>query len=242
MAMKARSPLDGKWYFFVDKCLPFGASISCSHFQRVSNAIAFLTGKLTKRDPINYLDDYLFGAYLRSFCNAQVQAIIDLCDCISFPVSLEKTFRATTLLSFLGLIIDTVHQYVCIPVDKVQRAIFLVDEMIANKKTTAHKLQKLCGFLNFLCRCIVPGRAFTRRLYSQFNSQMKPHYHISINQELRSDLTTWRTFLVEPMVYCRPFMDFTRVLSAMVMDWYMDASGVIGCGGVCEGTQWFQMT
>ena len=33
LIMKARSPYDGKWYYFLDKCLPFGATISCSHFQ-----------------------------------------------------------------------------------------------------------------------------------------------------------------------------------------------------------------
>ena len=32
LVMKAKSPLDGKIYFFIDKCLPFGASISCAHF------------------------------------------------------------------------------------------------------------------------------------------------------------------------------------------------------------------
>ena len=157
LVMKARSPLDRKWYYIVDKCLPFGASISCSHFQRVSNAIAFIVARVNKHNSINYLDDYLFGAYIRALCDAQVQAFLDICDQICFPVSLEKTFWATTLLSFLGLLIDTVHQYMCIPVDKVQRAISLVDEMISCKKTTVLKLQRLCRFLNFLCRCIVPG-------------------------------------------------------------------------------------
>ena len=33
LIMMARSPIDGKIYYFVDKCMPFGASISCSHFQ-----------------------------------------------------------------------------------------------------------------------------------------------------------------------------------------------------------------
>ena len=33
LIMKARSPLDGKIYYFIDKCLPFGAGISCVHFQ-----------------------------------------------------------------------------------------------------------------------------------------------------------------------------------------------------------------
>ena len=49
LVMKARSPFDGKWYYFFDKNLPFGGSISCSHYQRVSNAVAHLvkykTGK-----------------------------------------------------------------------------------------------------------------------------------------------------------------------------------------------------
>ena len=38
LIMKAEDPRDGKWKFFVEKCLPFGASISCSHYQRFSDA------------------------------------------------------------------------------------------------------------------------------------------------------------------------------------------------------------
>ena len=32
LVMKARNPKDKKFYYFFDKCLAFGASISCSHF------------------------------------------------------------------------------------------------------------------------------------------------------------------------------------------------------------------
>ena len=39
LIMKARHPLTGKWVYFVDKCLPFGSSISCAHFQRFSDAL-----------------------------------------------------------------------------------------------------------------------------------------------------------------------------------------------------------
>ena len=42
LIMKATNPLDGKTYYFVDKCLPFGASISCSVFQDFSNAVAHI--------------------------------------------------------------------------------------------------------------------------------------------------------------------------------------------------------
>ena len=49
LIMKAESPFDGNIYYFVDKCLPFGASISCSHFQRVPNAAAHLVRFRTKK-------------------------------------------------------------------------------------------------------------------------------------------------------------------------------------------------
>ena len=64
LIMKAKSPIDHCWYFFVDKCHPFGASISCSHFQKVSDAVAFLVQHSTNKPLVNYLDDYLFAALL----------------------------------------------------------------------------------------------------------------------------------------------------------------------------------
>ena len=42
MVMKARHPIMKKWWYFVDKCLPFGSSISCAIFQAVSDAIAWI--------------------------------------------------------------------------------------------------------------------------------------------------------------------------------------------------------
>ena len=39
LVMKAQHPKNGKTFFFVDKCLPFGSSISCAIFQAISDAI-----------------------------------------------------------------------------------------------------------------------------------------------------------------------------------------------------------
>ena len=91
LVMKAKSPKDGKIYYFVDKCLPFGSSISCAHFQRFSNAIAYLVKHRTGRDLVNYLDDYMFTALLRFWCNNQVEIFLQVCNLINFPISLEKT-------------------------------------------------------------------------------------------------------------------------------------------------------
>ena len=49
-------------------------------------------------------------------------------------MALEKTFWATTTLTFLGFLIDTVKQLVLVPVETVDRAIDLIDTMLSKKK------------------------------------------------------------------------------------------------------------
>ena len=240
LLMKAKSPVDGKTYYFVDKCLPFRASISCSHFQRFSNAVKHIVQWRTKKNLVNYLDDYMFAALLKLMCNNQVKEFLKVCEEISFPVSLEKTFWATTRLVFLGLLIDTEIQCVCIPIEKIQKAQALIESILlkSSKKVTLNQLQKVCGFLNFLGRCIIPGRAFTRRLYAYTaNDKLKPHHHIRVNAEMRADLTMWLNFLQHPTVFCRPFLDFSSFLVADEIDMYSDASGKIGMGVLC-GPAW----
>ena len=44
----------------------------------------------------------------------------------------------------------------------------------------------------------------------------------------------WLEFLEHPSVYCRPFMDFQDWIVADEVNFYTDASGKIGFGGICE--------
>ena len=138
LVMKAVSPIDMKTYYFVDKCLPFGASISCSHFQRFSNAVRHIVQWRTNKDLVNYLDDFFFVALMKLLCNNQIQEFLNVCNRIAFPVSLEKTFWGTTKLVFLGLLIDTINQCVCIPVEKVEKAVNLIRSVLEkdSKKVT----------------------------------------------------------------------------------------------------------
>ena len=89
LVMNATHPHSMKTYYFVDKCLPFGSSISCAIFQKISDAIAF--AKVRKLN-INYLDDYLFAAALKRECDRQVQVFLNIFEDIKFLVALEKTF------------------------------------------------------------------------------------------------------------------------------------------------------
>ena len=240
LIMKAQHPVTGRTYFFVDKCLPFGASISCAIFQAFSDALAHIVKFKTKEDNINYLDDFFFADILKGACDRQIGVFLDICKQINFPVSIDKTFWGTTKLVFLGLMIDTVRKLILIPPEKVINALKLVRRMLNSKKnkTTLRELQSLCGYLNFLCKCIVPGRAFTRRLYTFGAGILKPHHHIDIKSEMKSDLRMWEFFLQHPSAYARSFYDFDEEICSNDLNWYTDASSTLGCGGYLDN-QWF---
>ena len=145
LVMKVEHPISGKVYYFVDKCLPFGSSISCAIFQDFSNAVAYIVQVKTKEANVNYLDDFFFAQLLRELCNLQVQTFLDVCSDINFPVALEKTFWGDTIIVFLGLMIDTLNQVVCIPREKVLRALVLIEYFLNknNKKVTILQVQRL---------------------------------------------------------------------------------------------------
>ena len=118
----------------------------------------------------------------------------------------------------------------------------MIQKMLTHpkKKTTLRELQQLCGFLNFIGKAIVPGRAFTRRLYAHGENTRKPHHHLSVTKEIRLDLELWLRFLENEEVYSRPFFEFDSDLTFTPVEFCTDASRnkLLGCGGIC-GQDWF---
>ena len=243
LVMKAYHPITNDLFYFMDKCMPFGSSISCANFQKFSDALSFIVEKKTGKTNVNYLDDFLFVALMNAICNNQVRTFIGICEAINFPVALDKTFWGSTCITFLGLLIDTVKQIVAIPTDKVQQAVEMILYVLSkkNKKITLKQLQQVCGYLNFLGNAIVPGRAFTRRLYSYGAGLTKANHHLPVSREIRLDLETWLSFLTtSSSAFCRPFFDFDNETIYDPIQFATDASAnpELGMGGVC-GTSWF---
>ena len=133
---------------------------------------------------------------------------------------------------------------VSIPIEKVQCAKDQIEFILQkqNKKITLHQLQKLCGFLNFLGHCVVPGHAFTRRLYTQGKASgaTEQYHHLRVTREMRMDLEMWKCFLVHPSAFCRSFIDFDDSITSEKINFYTDASGSYSMGGMCND-QWMIM-
>ena len=105
------------------------------------------------------------------------------------------------------------------------------------------QLQKLTGFLNFLCRAIYPGRAFTRCMYSKFSNilegvdyNIKKYHQVTLDQEFRRDCEVWMKFLDNQMFVhvSRPFTDFSIEYSADEIGMYSDATANPELGFGCQ--------
>ena len=171
LLMKAEHPTTtGEVFYFVDKCMPFGTSISCAIFQEISNALyhIIMYRLNSERKAItNYLDDFLFMALIKSLCNNMVNRFTQLCSEINMPLSVEKTELASTLIVFLGILLDGDRKIMIVPEEKKERATFLLQHLLNKSKATVKQIQSIAGLLNFLTKAIVPGRVFIRRMYAK---------------------------------------------------------------------------
>ena len=61
----------------------------------------------------------------------------------------------------MGLLLDSECQIVCVPAEKVSKALDMIDFFLDKnrKKATLLQLQQLCGYLNFFCKVYSSGQS-----------------------------------------------------------------------------------
>ena len=249
LVMKAKNPMSGKFMFFVDKNLPFGASSSCSRFQLFSDSLKhIIEHQLNMPFTVtNYLDDYLFIADDQDTCNAMVSRFLLLCKNIGCPVSIKKTDWASSQMIFLGILIDGEKQVLCIPEDKKIKAMDLLNWAITHKKVTIKFIQRLTGVLNFLSKAIIPGRAYTREMYKKLcttttqGQPLKQYHHVTLGNNFIQDCYMWKPFLLnaDKEGLCRPFTDINRFVTFKRLNFFSDSSANHKLGfGAIFGKRW----
>ena len=253
LMMKAVNPLTGETVFLIDKNLPFGNSRSCQLFQQFSDSLAHIfmykARRLRNVKIVNYLDDFLFIGLSQSQCNEMVRLFDYLCKIMNVPIAKEKTIYATQQLVFLGILIDGHNRVLSLPVQKREKALYYLEMFAAKKKATVKEIQVLTGVLNFMCKAIHPGRAFTRRMYDRIVGQINSkglcrYHHLNLDSHFRSDCLMWKDFLIasvtHPMMYCRPFADINDYVDAQDIGFFTDATAnkLLGAGGIL-GSSYF---
>ena len=188
LIMKAKHLVTMETFYFVEKCVPFGGSISRCHFQRFSDAVEWILFYKSGDRTNNYLDDFLFAKLQGLACNILVKQFLSVYSEINFPVAMEKTEWASQVIVFLGMLLDSINQTVSIPIDKRDKALNLLQDISNSRTVTIIKVQHLAGLLNYLSREIVPACSFTRNFYLMTKGlTKKPHHHINVTHDMRLD-------------------------------------------------------
>ena len=72
----------------------------------------------------------------------------------------EKTEGPMPNITFLGIELDTCHQYCKLPDKKLVDLQAGLGHLLRQKKATLRELEETAGHLNFACRVVAPDRAF----------------------------------------------------------------------------------
>ncbi|XP_070608807.1 uncharacterized protein [Erythrolamprus reginae] len=222
--------------YYVDRALPMGCSVSCSLFESFST---FLEWALRRQSGlgtvVHYLDDFLLAGPAHSEqCFALMRDFEALCAQLGVPLASEKTEGPATRITFLGIELDSEEQSSRLPLEKLVKIKRKLDEVLGCRKVTLRQLQELAGILNFACRVVVPGRAFSRRLYDAMKGLRLPHHRTRLCAGVRADLGVWRDFLER-----FNGLSFWRheLLLEAELQLCSDAAGTCGFG-VVLGDQW----
>ena len=153
--------------FYIDICLPFGASIPCAIFENIGNLLQWIVQQWANHPISRYLDDFFMVHILQQVCDSIMQTIHDTCSEVGILMSPSKRVYAMQVIEFLGLLIDMLLMIICIPADKQRDILQHIMNILKSEWQTAMLLQSLAGKLNFIAKAFPLGRPFIQSFTQQ---------------------------------------------------------------------------
>ena len=223
---------------FVDKALPFGLRSAPIIFTAVADGLAWAFQQEGIINVIHYLDDFLLWARAGEDLSTPLQLAIALCDQLGLPTAPEKVEGPSSVLTFLGIVIDTNRQELRLPQAKLYKLRQRLDWFSGRRNATRHQLESLVGLLNHAASVIPPGRLFTNHLLDVLKIRREPHQRVRLTSGCRADISWWT--LLAPAWNGVSYLPGTAQPGLTVTS---DASGTWGCGAFQQESpaEWFQL-
>ena len=240
IAAEDRHLLGFQWNgnIFIDKVLPFGLRSAPFIFTAVADALTWIMTSQGVTWAVHYIDDFLtLGRPHSEECQNNKELMESICTLAGLPLEPEKSQGPTTRLTFLGIEMDSEEGVLRLPPDKLRALREALQAWRGKKACRKRDLLSLIGSLSHACKVVRAGRAFLRRLIDLSASAKELDHFIRLNQEARSDIEWWASF-VEPWNGISLINSVTTVQPQITVT--SDASGSWGCGAFW-GTRWFQM-
>nr|XP_002739190.1 PREDICTED: uncharacterized protein LOC100369835 [Saccoglossus kowalevskii] len=229
---------DGHYYF--DRVLPFGLRSAPFLFNRIATALEWVVRHQAKTsDIIHYLDDFLaVGPPNHQSCQRSKDIILNTCSTLGIPVAANKVEGPSSIITFLGVELDTVDMVIRLPADKLENILSTIPLWANRYHCSKRELLSLIGTLSFACKCVPAGRLFLRRMIDLATTASSINQIIILSNDFRLDLQWWWEFLPN-------WNGSARILAT---SWcltpntnlYTDASSVIACGAFYN-KQWFTL-
>ena len=186
----------GKWYY--ERTLPFGLKSSCRLWELYATALHHFFVHIIGIDHVvHYIDDFLFVVAVGPSAQEQLTAALALCSRLGVPMSNEKLEGPCTMLTFLGIELDTVLMIARLSAERLKELQLLLLSWVRKRVATVKELQSLTGILNFACTVVRPGRAFLRRIIdhtTRINSGSTRCRAMQIPDTVLRDIEWWIRF------------------------------------------------
>ena len=189
---------------WLDRTAPFGLRSAALCAQRITVAVCRIYYAVAGIDLVGYIDDYACAVTLR-FSQYSYLTYIDLTDVLGLGRSLHKCMSPDDIMLFLGLEHDAVLFVIRIPQDKIDRAITLLQSWLSKDRASKSQLQSLLGILNHIGAVVLAGRVFTAAILDSLRA-IGENGTVTIDDDFRSDVNMWLTFLQDPNFTGRAFM------------------------------------
>jgi hypothetical protein len=182
--------------FYFDTRLPFGSRSSPFIFNCFADLLCWiLKVVMTIACIIHYLDDFFLCHSSYDKCLKDRDILIQTFSDLNIPLARDKLVGPSTVITFLGIEINSINKTIRLPPDKFSELLEKVKLWKAKKKCTKRELLSLIGSLSFACKVVKSGRLFLRRLIELSTSVSRLNHHISLNHEAVADVHWWLEFV-----------------------------------------------
>ena len=219
----------------LDKVLPFGLRSAPIIFTAVADALQWTMEKQGVSPVFHYLDDFItLGPPRSPQCQRNIKGIRQVCRSTGTPLEEDKCEGPASVMTFLGMQLDSQKLEIRLPADKLERLQQLLSDWKGRKAGKKRDLLSLIGYLQHASKAVRQGRSFLRRLITLSTAVNNLDNYVRLNVSARSDINWWHIF-AERWNGTSMLTRFDKANPQIAVT--SDASGTWGCGAF-EGSKW----
>ena len=158
---------DGNTY--VDQALPFGLRSTPKLFTAVADALGWALWVAGIPLHIHYLDDFLLFSPPSGDGQWLPHRALSTFQSLGVPVASQKIEGPATVVTFLGIVIDTVRCELSLPVHKIYEIQDKLRGWLSRRSGPFVEFESLVGHLSHTATVVHQGRTFLRHLYVLLN-------------------------------------------------------------------------